>query len=60
MPDARAVLHVSLTEQPQFRRLVEFVREVEAHAQATDDFDLLSIVNHLDDDLLGMLNGDDK
>lgn len=51
---ARAIPHtVSLTEVPQFRRLVQFVADVEDHANENHDFELWSLIADLRRDLLG-------
>ena len=54
MPSAR--LTISITDLPPFRRLVEFVEQVDAHANAEDDFALRSLVDGCWDDLLAMVS----
>ena len=49
---ASANLSVSLTETPQFRRLIAFVVEVKVHADATSDEELAAMVEQLHRDLL--------
>jgi hypothetical protein len=51
---ARHKVEVSATEVPQFRRLVEFLHDVEIHAVAFNDDDLLELVHETRDDLLVM------
>jgi hypothetical protein len=47
-------IHMSFTEMPQFRRLVEFIDEVEDYARLTADEDLSDRVRHLRAELLEM------
>lgn len=47
----KATLNVSLTETAQFRRLIKFVHDVEAHARYTWDRDLEGMVVDLRQDL---------
>jgi uncharacterized glyoxalase superfamily metalloenzyme YdcJ len=42
---------VSVTEVPQFRRLVEFVADVEGYARLAYDHDLMRMVEELREDL---------
>lgn len=50
MPDH--VITMSLTELPQFRRLVDFAQAVERHADEECDVALQALVYDLHDDLL--------
>lgn len=51
---ASAEINLSLTEMPQFRRLVDFARAVENHADAECDIALQELVRELHDDLREM------
>jgi hypothetical protein len=51
---ARHEIKYSMTEQPQFLRLVEFLHDVEIHAVAFNDDDLLELVHETRDELLDM------
>ena len=51
-------LSLSLTETPQYRRLVEFIGEVAAYAEATDNAELAEIVERLRADLVELADGD--
>lgn len=55
---AEVRIDVSLTETPQFRRLVTFIHDVDQHARDTGDYELTEIVCELHGDLMGM-SGDD-
>lgn len=48
------VVEVSFVHRPQFKRLVEFVEEVYAHAEANEDGDLFALLDRLRDDLVAM------
>ena len=50
----KAILSMSLTEMPQYRRLVAFVREVEEWAEVSEDEVLSALVENLEGDLLEM------
>ena len=54
-------LSLSLTETPQYRRLVQFIGEVSEYAQETNDAALADIVERLRADLMAMVadDGDD-
>jgi hypothetical protein len=45
---------LSVTETKQYRRIIEFIREVDQYASATGDERLAGIVGETLDDLLGM------
>ena len=47
-------LSLSLTEMPQYRRLVEFVAEVADYAEMTDNRELAEAVEKLRADLMAM------
>lgn len=48
---ADATVKLSITELPQFQRLVDFAREVEHYATANEDHKLSRIVDELAKDL---------
>jgi hypothetical protein len=50
-----AKFRLSVTEMPHFRRLVEFVEEVERHADEECDLALKEIVRLLRSDLLHLM-----
>lgn len=51
MPKASITYSVTMTETWHFRRLVDFLVDVETHARENDDYALLSIVDEVQDDL---------
>lgn len=53
MPE-REYTTMSLTELPQFGRLVEFVGWAHAYAEETDDYALAAAIEELTDDLRQM------
>lgn len=52
-------LHLSLTETPHYRRLVEFIGDVAEYANRTGDTELAEIVERLRADLMA-LSADDE
>lgn len=51
MENNEIIASVSLTETVQFRRLVDFLGDVQAHASETDDYELLAMVEECRTDL---------
>ena len=49
-----AKLTISLTETPHFRRLVDFLEDVDSYARIVADEDLAEIVTEARSDLLGL------
>ena len=49
-------LSLSLTETPQYRRLVQFIGEVAEYAAETNDSELAAIVERLRGDLMRLAN----
>lgn len=54
MPVSEIVHRVYLADTPQFDRLVEFVAEVEEHAEGTEDWMLMDLVGELRAELMAL------
>jgi len=46
-------VEISITETPQFRRLIDFIHDVEDYADEIEDVDLAEIIDRLRADLAG-------
>jgi hypothetical protein len=56
---ARARVRISVTEMPHFRRLVDFVADVDRHADDQCDVALQEIVREVRIDLLRLMVGEE-